>query len=101
MQVIIAVLIILGLGMIAVAVVTVMGTATNPSGLGFTRRHFGTGWSILIVPVLLTWGGVLIAAYQDIRQQAIEDQRAERQRELEYQRARDVALQEYLDLMTQ
>ena len=64
------------------------------------RTGFGdkTLWDLLqllIVPLVLVGIGLVF----DLRQQAVEDQRAERERELAEQRAQDEALQAYLDQM--
>ena len=83
----------------------------------WTLREFGgkTLWDwlqLLIVPVVLSLITVVFAWQQDIRQdqienqraeqaQKIEGQRAEAERELAEQRAQDEALQAYLDQMSQ
>jgi hypothetical protein len=54
---------------------------------------------LLIVPLALAAIGFLFTMQQDARQQKIEDQRAEAERELAEQRAQDEALQAYLDQM--
>src|SRR5215217_7942283 len=56
--------------------------------------------SALAIPVVLTVAGFWFAAWQGERQQAIEDQRAKVERDIEDQRAQDTALQAYLDQMT-
>lgn len=56
---------------------------------------------LLIVPVSLVVIGYLLSAQQDTRQQRIENQRAQAERELAEQRAQDEALQAYLDQMGQ
>jgi uncharacterized protein YjbI with pentapeptide repeats len=70
----------------------------------WTLREFGgkTLWDwlqLLIVPVVLSLITVAFAWQQDARQQRIEDQRAEAERELGVQRAQDEALQTYIDQM--
>jgi len=55
---------------------------------------------LLIVPVALVVISLLFTAQQDQRQQQIENQRAEAERELAEQRAQDEALQAYLDQMS-
>jgi uncharacterized protein YjbI with pentapeptide repeats len=70
----------------------------------WTLKEFGgkTVWDwmqLLIVPVALAVIGFAFTVQQDARQQAIEDQRAEAERELAEQRAQDEALQAYLDQM--
>jgi hypothetical protein len=54
---------------------------------------------LLIVPLALAVIGFWFTAQQDARQQQIETQRAEAERELAVQRAQDEALQAYLDQM--
>jgi uncharacterized protein YjbI with pentapeptide repeats len=82
----------------------------------WTLREFGgkTVWDwmgLLIVPIVLSLITVVFAWQQDVRQQEIEDrraqeaqkiegQRAEAERELAEQRAQDEALQAYLDQMS-
>jgi cytochrome c-type biogenesis protein CcmH/NrfF len=70
----------------------------------WTLRELGgkTLWDwlqLLIVPVALSLITVAFAWQQDARQQRIEDQRAEAERELAVQRAQDEALQTYIDQM--
>ena len=70
----------------------------------WTLRELGgkTLWDwlqLLIVPVALSLITVAFAWQQDARQQGIEDQRAEAERELAVQRAQDEALQTYIDQM--
>jgi hypothetical protein len=72
---------------------------------GWTLKALGgkTIWDwlqLLIVPFALTVIGFLFTMQQDIRQQKIEDQRAESERQLGEQRAQDAALQAYLDQMS-
>ena len=69
---------------------------------GWTEFGKKSGWDwlqLLIVPVALTVIGLWFAMRQDARQQRIEDQRANAERELAQQRAQDEALQAYLDQM--
>jgi hypothetical protein len=71
----------------------------------WTLREFGgkTVWDwmqLLIVPLALVLIGFALSMQQDARQQAIEAQRAERERDLEEQRAQDAAVQAYLDQMS-
>src|SRR5215218_7921326 len=91
--------------------------AHNGERKPWTLREFGgkTIWDwmgLLIVPVVLSLITVVFAWRQDIRQdqienkraqeaQKIEDQRAEAERKLAEQRAQDEALQAYLDQMSQ
>jgi uncharacterized protein YjbI with pentapeptide repeats len=61
-----------------------------------------SGWDflqLLILPLMLAAIGFWFTAQQDARQQQIENQRAEAERELAEQRAQDEALQAYLDQM--
>jgi uncharacterized protein YjbI with pentapeptide repeats len=75
----------------------------------WTLKEFGgqTVWdwlhllSALAIPVVLAAAGLWFTAQQDQRQVAIEEQRAEAERELAEQRAQDEALQAYLDQMSQ
>src|SRR3712207_594362 len=55
---------------------------------------------LLVVPFALVVIGLWFTAQQDARQQQIENQRAEAERELAVQRAQDEALQAYLDQMS-
>jgi uncharacterized protein YjbI with pentapeptide repeats len=71
----------------------------------WTLREFGgkTVWDwmgLLIVPIVLSLITVVFAWQQDVRQQQIENQRAEAERELAQQRAQDESLQAYLDQMS-
>ncbi len=71
----------------------------------WARTGFGdkTLWDmlqLLIVPLVLALIGIWFTAQQDARQQQIENQRAEAERELAEQRAQDEALQAYLDQMS-
>jgi uncharacterized protein YjbI with pentapeptide repeats len=71
----------------------------------WTLREVGgkTLWDwlqLLIVPVMLSLITVAFAWQQDIRQDRIENQRAEAERELANQRAQDAALQAYLNQMS-
>jgi hypothetical protein len=54
---------------------------------------------LLIVPFMLALITVLFTVLQEIRQDRIEDRRAESALEIEEQRAQDVALQDYRDQM--
>jgi uncharacterized protein YjbI with pentapeptide repeats len=71
----------------------------------WTLREFGgkTVWDwlqLLIVPAVLSLITVAFALWQDIRQEQVEDRRAEVERELADQRTQDEALQAYLDQMS-
>lgn len=70
--------------------------------MGFGEK---TGWqwlellSVLALPVILALAGFYFTGRLDVRQQEIEAQRAESERELEEQRSQGAALQAYLDEM--
>jgi uncharacterized protein YjbI with pentapeptide repeats len=68
---------------------------------GFRGMTVWDWLQLLIVPLVLVVLGFLFTMQQDARQQAIEDQRAESERQIEEQRAQDAALQAYLDQMSQ
>jgi uncharacterized protein YjbI with pentapeptide repeats len=67
---------------------------------GFRGMTVRDWLQLLIVPLALVVIGFLFTMQQDARQQQIEDQRAEAERELAVQRAQDEALQAYLDQMS-
>jgi Pentapeptide repeats (8 copies) len=75
----------------------------------WTTKEFGgqTVWdwlhllSALAIPVVLAAAGLWFTAQQDQRQVAIEEQRAEAERELAEQRAQEEALQAYLNQISQ
>jgi uncharacterized protein YjbI with pentapeptide repeats len=56
--------------------------------------------SALAIPIVLAVAGFWFTAQQEARQQDIEERRAEAEQDLEEQRARDTALQAYLDQMS-
>jgi hypothetical protein len=64
-----------------------------PRWTGFGNKTVWDWLQLLIVLFMLAAIGFWFTAEQDARQQAIEDQRADRERELEEQRAQDAALQ--------
>jgi len=71
----------------------------------WARTGFGdkTLWDLLqllIVPLALAVIGLWFTWQQDVRQQDLEDRRAESARNVEQQRAQDAALQAYLDQMS-
>jgi uncharacterized protein YjbI with pentapeptide repeats len=69
---------------------------------GWTKFGEKSGWDwlqLLVVPLALAFVGLWFTMQQDARQQRIEERRAQADRELEQQRAQDVALQSYLDQM--
>jgi DNA-binding transcriptional MerR regulator len=57
--------------------------------------------SALAIPVVLAVAGFWFTAQQEAQQQEIESQRAENDRKIQEQQAQDVALQAYLDQMSQ
>src|SRR5215216_4298533 len=81
--------------------------AISGASLGWTGFGDKTFWdwlqllSALAIPVVLAAAGLWFTSQQDQRQQQIENQRAEAERELAEQRAQDEALQAYLDQMSQ
>jgi uncharacterized protein YjbI with pentapeptide repeats len=84
-----------------IALLAIGGTALGWTGFGEKKLW---DWlqllSALAVPIVLAAAGFWFTMQLDVRQQAIEDQRADRERELEEQRAQDEALQAYLDQMS-
>jgi Pentapeptide repeats (8 copies) len=83
-----------------------------PRWTGFRGKTVWDWMDLLIVPLALVVIGLLFSMLQDARQQALENQRqeqalaienkrAEAERELAEQRAQDEALQSYLDQMSQ
>ena len=75
------------------------GEETKQSRWGFRGMTVRDWLQLLIVPLALVVIGFLFTAQQDQRQQNIENQRAEAERELAVRRAQDEALQAYLDQM--
>jgi hypothetical protein len=71
-----------------------------PRWTGFRGKTVWDLLQLLIVPLALVVISFVFTLQQDARQQAIEDQRAEAERELAEQRAQDEALQAYLDQMS-
>src|SRR5215211_6844481 len=67
---------------------------------GFRGMTVRDWLQLLIVPLALVVISFLFTAQQDQRQQQIENQRAEAERELAKQSAQDEALQAYLDQMS-
>jgi uncharacterized protein YjbI with pentapeptide repeats/cell division protein FtsB len=73
----------------------------DQSRWGFPGKKVWDWLALLMIPVVLVGFGLWFTAQQDQRQQQIENQRAEAERELAEQRAQDEALQAYLDEMSQ
>ena len=71
-----------------------------PKWTGFRNKTVWDFLQLLIVPLMLAAIGFWFTVQQDARQQQIENQRAEAERELGEQRAQDEALQAYLDQMS-
>src|SRR5829696_1957218 len=76
------------------------GEETKQSRWGFRGMTVRDWLQLLIVPVALVVISFLFTVQQDQRQQRIENQRAEAERELAEQNAQDEALQAYLDQMS-
>jgi uncharacterized protein YjbI with pentapeptide repeats len=68
---------------------------------GFGERKLWDWLQLLIVPLVLSLITLAFAWQQNVRQNQIEDRRAQAERILEEQRAQDTALQAYLDQMSQ
>jgi len=92
-------LIAIGMSLTALIVLLAIGGAAS-SWTGFRGKTVWDLLQLLIVPLALAVIGFLFTAQQDQRQQKIENQRAEAERELAEQRAQDEALQAYLDQMS-
>jgi Pentapeptide repeats (8 copies) len=73
---------------------------TKQSRWGFRGKTVWNWMELLIVPLALAVIGLAFSVQQDARQQRVENQRAEAERELAVQRAQDEALQAYLDQMS-
>src|SRR5215210_1135511 len=71
-----------------------------PRWTGFRNKTVWDFLQLLIVPLMLVAIGFSFTAQQDARQQEIENQRAEAERDLAVQRAQDEALQAYLNQMS-
>lgn len=71
-----------------------------PRWTGFHGMTLREWLQLLIVPFALVAISFLFTMQQDARQQLIEDQRAQAERELAEQRAQDEALRAYLDQMS-
>jgi len=73
---------------------------TKQSRWGFRGKTVWNWMELLMVPLALAVIGLAFSVQQDARQQRVENQRAEAERELAVQRAQDEALQTYLDQMS-
>src|SRR5215204_7665162 len=71
-----------------------------PRWTGFRGMTVRDWLDLLVVPLALVVISFLFTTQQDQRQQKIENQRAEAERELAVERAQDEALQAYLDQMS-
>ena len=71
-----------------------------PRWTGFRGMTLREWLQLLVVPFALVAISFLFTMQQDARQQQIEDQRAQAERELAEQRAQDEALRAYLDQMS-
>ncbi len=96
-------LIAIGVSVTAIIVLLAIG-GTSLGWTGFGDKTFWD-WlqllSALAIPVVLAAAGLWFTAQQDARQQNIENQRADAERELAEQRAQDEALQAYLNQMSE
>jgi uncharacterized protein YjbI with pentapeptide repeats len=68
---------------------------------GFSGKTFWDWLELLVVPVALAWAAYYVNFDLQNRSQAAEDRRHKAQLEIESQRAQEVALQTYLDRMTE
>jgi uncharacterized protein YjbI with pentapeptide repeats len=91
-------LIAIGVSLAAIIVLLAIGGAAS-RWTGFRGKTVWDLLQLLIVPLALAVIGLWFAAQQDARQQQIENQRADAERELADQRAQDEALQAYLSQM--
>src|SRR5215203_478860 len=73
---------------------------SKQSRWGFRGKTVWNWLELLIVPLALAVIGLAFSVQQDARQQRVENQRAEAERELAVQRAQDETLQAYLDQMS-
>jgi uncharacterized protein YjbI with pentapeptide repeats len=94
------------IGIVVALTVIIVLLALGGASLGWTGFGDKKLWewlqllSALAIPIVLAAAGFWFTAQQDARQQRIEDQRAQAERELAQQRAQDEALQAYLDQMS-
>ena len=96
-------LVALGFSLTAIVVMLVIAgiAGARRSWTGFQGKTVWDFLQLLIVPLMLVAIGLVFALQQDARQQRVEDQRADAERELVEQRAQDEALQAYLNQMSQ
>src|SRR5215212_9274418 len=73
---------------------------SKQSRWGFRGKSVWNWLELLIVPLALAVIGLAFSVQQDARQQRVENERAEAERELAVQRAQDESLQAYLDQMS-
>jgi hypothetical protein len=101
-----------GLALVVIFVVIVYGYLAKPGWVGVSDKKFWDYLELLIVPAALAIGVYLLNRAQERERQATEEARREREREaqaaqkereldVESQRAKDQALQAYLDQMSQ
>jgi uncharacterized protein YjbI with pentapeptide repeats len=74
---------------------------TLPTWAGLGNKTIWDWVSLLLLPIVLTVGGLIFTGRQEERQQELEDQRAARELHLADQVAQDKALQAYLDQMSE
>jgi uncharacterized protein YjbI with pentapeptide repeats len=92
-------LVALGFSLTAIVVMLAIAGARR-SWTGFQGKTVWDFLQLLIVPLMLVAIGLVFSLQQDARQQRIETQRADAERELAEQRAQDEALQAYLNEMS-
>jgi uncharacterized protein YjbI with pentapeptide repeats len=92
-------LVALGFSLTAIVVMLVIAGARR-SWAGFQGKTVWDFLQLLIVPLMLVAIGLVFSLQQDARQQRVEDQRVDAERDLAEQRAQDEALQAYLDQMS-
>jgi uncharacterized protein YjbI with pentapeptide repeats len=92
-------LVALGFSLTAIVVMLAIAGARR-SWTGFQGKTVWDFLQLLIVPLMLVVIGLVFSLQQDARQQRVENQRAEAERDLAQQRAQDEALQAYLNQMS-
>jgi hypothetical protein len=93
-------LVALGFSLTAIVVMLAIAGARR-SWTAFQGKTVWDFLQLLIVPLMLVAIGLVFSLQQDARQQRVEDQRSDAERELAEQRAQDEALQAYLDQMSE